>query len=307
MARDSRGRIYVTWQNYGHGPELVAVYDSSGRFLQELGRKGKGPGEFEYPVTINVGRGDRIFIWDIDRRATLFDADYRFVRQHIQSAGTLLVLAGDRQILGASALDRDGRPAPITVVDSIGNHVAAFGASNEPLPDAEAWRWNRVVGSAGSDAVWTFFPDRYRLERWSLSGALTRVFVRTPAWFARPTTARAIIHRGEEPTPEPRAVREDSNGRLWYFASVAARDWRAALGQAKTTPGRPTIFPNVNRSQSYDTVIDVIDVKTGTLLASQRVDAYLQFFLADGLIAGFREDRDGQPFIDIWRVQLRTQ
>lgn len=305
MARDSRGRIYVTWQNYGHGPELAAVYDSAGRFIQEIGRKGQGPGEFHYPVTLNVDARDRLLIWDTDRRATLLDANYRFVRQHIQRGGTLLWLSDGSQVVGLSAMDRDGAPAPITIFDSAGAFVTAFGATPRIAPvDAGEWRANRIVGTGTNNTVWAARPDFYRLELWSRAGSLVRAYSRSPYWFDRPVASRRTGHYGDEPTPVPRAVREDSSGRLWYLVSVAGNNWKSVLGKPRVVPGRPTTYPDRNRSGVYDTMIDVIDLRTGTLLVSQRASGYLQFFLADDLVASYRQESDGTPLIEVWRVRL---
>lgn len=307
MARDSKGRIYVTWQNIGHGAELAAVYDSTGRFIQEIGRKGQGPGEFYYPVTVHADRSGRILIWDFDRRTTLLDANYRFVRQHTQRAGALLWLPDGSQVVGVSALDRDSVLAPITVLDSAGNQVSAFGATRIPVVDAAPWRTNRIVAAGANNTVWAARPDFYRVEQWSRAGSLARAFARSPDWFDKPVTSRRIGHFGDEPTPAPRAIREDAAGRLWYLASVASANWRNALGAPRAVAGRPTTYPQRSNSGVYDTMIDVIDTKTGTLLVSQRAEPFIQFFLSDELAASYRQEADGTPLIDIWRLRITTK
>jgi hypothetical protein len=306
MSRDGRGRIYVTWQNYGHGPELAAVYDSTGRFIQEIGRKGKGPGEFIYPVTVNVDRRNQLLVWDFDgMRETVFDSSYRFVRQYIQRAATLVILPDGRKVANFSALDARNNPAPVSVYDSLGAVVTAFGATDVAHPGVEPWRANRFVGLGSGNTVWAALPDMYRLERWTLTGHLTNIFTRATEWFA-PITKQANLNLGELPTPVTRAVREDPAGRVWFVVSVAAEHWRASLGKPRMVPGRATTYPERNRSASYDTMIDVIDVNTGKLLVSQRVPGMMQFFLADDLISSYRQDADGTPIIEIWRVRLAT-
>jgi len=48
--------------NYGWSE--VRLYDSSGRHLKSLGRKGEGPGEFQRIETLSLMPGDSIAVWD---------------------------------------------------------------------------------------------------------------------------------------------------------------------------------------------------------------------------------------------------
>ncbi|GBD32157.1 hypothetical protein HRbin33_01121 [bacterium HR33] len=59
VAADSRGRYYVA-PTIGLGQ--VAVYDSTGRLLGLLGRRGQGPGEFEHAGSA-IPQAHRIIIF----------------------------------------------------------------------------------------------------------------------------------------------------------------------------------------------------------------------------------------------------
>jgi hypothetical protein len=87
---------------------------------------------------------------------------------------------------------------------------------------------------------------------------------------------------------------------------VAASDWQAALGEPIRMPGRPTVYPNkeVDLGRLYDSMIEVIDVRTNRLLVSQRVAGYIMFAIGDGLFARYRQDDEGNPFIDVLRIEL---
>jgi hypothetical protein len=62
--------------------------------------------------------------------------------------------------------------------------------------------------------------------------------------------------------------------------------------------------PQGSQSDLYDSMIEVLDPATGRLLASTRIDAALGFLLPGGYAASYREDDGGNPFIDIWRMEV---
>lgn len=61
----------------------VRIYDESGRHLRSMGRKGKGPGEFDDPFQLWVAAGDTLWVGDSMSpwRYNLFAAEGNFVRQ----------------------------------------------------------------------------------------------------------------------------------------------------------------------------------------------------------------------------------
>ena len=58
------------------GSYELRFYDSNGKHIRSVGRKGEGPGEFEWLHSTHVIRGDSIVVWDhLQRRATVFSPD----------------------------------------------------------------------------------------------------------------------------------------------------------------------------------------------------------------------------------------
>jgi hypothetical protein len=58
---DAAGNIYVLDQK-AHN---IKKFDSSGRFLKRIGRRGQGPGDFSSPSLFSVAE-DRFVVWDMD-------------------------------------------------------------------------------------------------------------------------------------------------------------------------------------------------------------------------------------------------
>ncbi|HEX2093028.1 MAG TPA: 6-bladed beta-propeller [Longimicrobiaceae bacterium] len=77
MTLDGRGRIFVA-DDINH---RVAVFRPDGRFLQFMGRRGNGPGEFQQPWLVATDTQDSVFVWDLGlSRITVFDNTLRYRR-----------------------------------------------------------------------------------------------------------------------------------------------------------------------------------------------------------------------------------
>jgi hypothetical protein len=79
VARLSDGRILVV----DPGTTSVRLFDSTGKFVVQIGGKGSGPGEYRMPFWGAVGRGDTIYVYDYNEgpgKLLQFLANGRFVR-----------------------------------------------------------------------------------------------------------------------------------------------------------------------------------------------------------------------------------
>jgi len=73
---DDQGRVYVMdW-----GDVHIKVYDSQGRFLRTIGRKGQGPGEFDMPAFFDLMTGGKVCILDgRQRRITILTSEGQYL------------------------------------------------------------------------------------------------------------------------------------------------------------------------------------------------------------------------------------
>ena len=60
IACDSAGNVYVM----DFSDNSIKKFDSSGKFLKVIGRKGQGPGEFNMPIDMVFAK-DRLVVWDM--------------------------------------------------------------------------------------------------------------------------------------------------------------------------------------------------------------------------------------------------
>jgi hypothetical protein len=61
----------------------------------------------------------------------------------------------------------------------------------------------------------------------------------------------------------------------------------------------------VDVNRTFDPILEVIDPQTGEFLVSRRfADHDVVRFVGDDMIASYREDDAGYPFLDFWRISL---
>lgn len=74
---DDNGNIYVL----DGKAQLVKVFDKSGKYLRNIGRKGQGPGEYSLPSGLHIISENEIMVSSITRRLSFFSLSGKFLRQ----------------------------------------------------------------------------------------------------------------------------------------------------------------------------------------------------------------------------------
>ncbi len=299
-AMDGEGRVYVTLQPPG---DLVLAFDSLGKFLGRVGKKGQGPGEFAFPVLVLPRADNSLLIYDFNgSKLSTLTRDWKFVSMVRQTAAPLGVLADGRRLVNNPAIDRDLVGYPLHLVDSTGKTVASFGADSGRFEQADRWKLTRTVSVGLRGTIWSAYFDRYRIDEWSPDLDRLRVFRRAVSWMPI-VAALSDGGLGERPSARVVALREDELHRLWIFSRVPSEEWRAALGPP-VAAGRRTTYPQLDEGRLFDTMIDVIDLRTNHLLVTQRVREHIRFSLDTRHVASYREDEKGTPLLVLWRVSL---
>ncbi len=63
LAIDAAGHLYVSdWQDH-----RIAVFDAQGRHVATIGKRGKGPGEFEAPTSMAIGTDGSLWVREVER------------------------------------------------------------------------------------------------------------------------------------------------------------------------------------------------------------------------------------------------
>ena len=190
--RLSDGRIVVA----NRSTHELRYYDDTGNYLYSAGRKGQGPGEFEYIAWTASCRADSVFAYDIGtRRLSVFDGQGKFARS------VMLQLPGGVTPYGAATCAPDGtflfagwpvfsrdpgpsRPLrPLALIASDGTALTSFGE----FPGGERYTYvsdGRVTGSGprplgretfhvlGDGRFYLATSDEYEIRVYSVTGEL---------------------------------------------------------------------------------------------------------------------------------------
>lgn len=125
----ARGRVYVVDTGQNDTPEAhrVKVFDLDGALLREIGRRGDGDGEFNFPTFASVDAQGRLYVVDsVNNRIEVFDAEGKFLRKFGQSGDRI----GDFARPKGVAVDSFGN---IYVVDSRWSNVQIFNQEGQLL------------------------------------------------------------------------------------------------------------------------------------------------------------------------------
>ena len=302
VAKDSRSIYYVAQRTT---PPLV--FDSSGRFLRPVGRKGKGPGEVEDALAVVIGPGDSLHVIEFfGGRRSVFSPSGTFVRV-IPSRGNVgnavMLPNGDMAIdRGFYEAFRDGEP--LQIVGPGGEASSPFGGNTPVSPQGDQQRLIRQLGVARTGDIWAAHYKEYRFSLWRRDGSVVRHYERTNDFF-RPDDP-FVVQPDHSTPPRVTSIHEDEAGLVWVTVQVSAppAQWNEALGEPRSAPNGRTTYPRQMRGRMYHTLIEVFDVRAGTLLVSRRFPFSVTDALGDGEYAAYRQDEDGVPYVDIWRVEL---
>jgi len=128
----------------------VAVFDVHGKFMSNFGRRGGGPGEFNFPTHVNVDAAGRIYVTDsLNRRIQIFDENGQFLRA-FGSAGDG---PGYFNRPKGVAADRFGH---VYAVDAVFDNVQVFDEQGRLLMN-----W----GEGGQDAGQFWLPNAIVISR----------------------------------------------------------------------------------------------------------------------------------------------
>jgi hypothetical protein len=294
IARDRRGNYYIH-DSYG---TAIKVFASDGRFVRTIGRPGAGPGEFRGIGAVRVGPGDSLHVFDASlARHLVFSPSLDFawsVNLQIPTNVDVEILDDGRVVVAASVRTADRVGLPVHVLDQSGRIAGSFGSRTERfrLDDRNDWR---TIGPARDGSLWIARRwGAYELEEWTLDGTYLRSISRDRDWPAFRTADAAA----DAPRPRLQAIRQDAEGRIWTILLVGGRHWRQAR-PAGAPHGTPVDFASY-----YDTVIEVLDGRSGELIASARYDEVITHFVDDAVAAGIVIDEEGIPRMHIWQFRI---
>jgi hypothetical protein len=324
VAVDSRGRTYIA-ESIG-APRLIMVYDREGKFIGTIGALGHGPGEYEVVWSMTVGPGDSLFVATDFRELMVFSPDgvlAREVRTDLSDPRFMAVLP-DGRLLAVNAMRApELEHLPIHLLDQNGRRVRSFGheSLNPPGPIAE-----RLITLGTGGRFWIGEVHNYRFDETDTTGRIFRTFgVTLPddrVYINRAAIDSAIaatpkVNRTGDIMARPKMMpfrpfltvggaHVDSLGRMWTAVRTAVNNWQDVTVTYKQTGDDHAAFSEEVPLLIYETTIDVIDLKSGTLIARRRLDGYGEL-TTDGRLVRVRSTEEGYLAVTIRSLQLARQ
>lgn len=183
------GRLVVL----DHEARVLRIFDETGAFVREVGRPGRGPGEFSYPSALAWSPAGELWIPEpFEFRYSVFDADGEFVRTQPRPGPPSVSRRVYLAYFDASGLLIDhfseGAGPAFRRVDPSGEVVAELPPiasprlpSQRPMFDRElaaAYQRHtrRLIWTVARDgSTWSSWSDELRLVQRSLEGDTLRI------------------------------------------------------------------------------------------------------------------------------------
>jgi len=268
--------------------------DSVGR----SGGYGEGPSEARRVSHLAVGVEDSIHVFKPLGR-NVFDSEGRFARDQRDPVLPLEsnVAVGGREIHAAFSPGHT-TPRPPLVILAAGGRAPATTLDLLDDPGAEANRGaRRVLDRASSSCLAVGRAGEYRVDVYDESLELQHILERTVPWFEPWDEWELPLAR----PPEPRVVSvmaDCPENVVWVAISVAEDTDFTPLDPADRRD------PLRSESRTYDTVVEVLDMTTGRVLASRRFASGIGPFNAGGFVLQPFVGQGGEQQFRVLRLSL---
>lgn len=307
MAMDSRGRVLLVVD----GADQALLYDRDGTYLKTIGHRGNGPGEFIAARYVSFGRGDTAYIFDNrSRRASIFSPAMAFVRSapmpRMFSAATL---NDGAMVVSGGIADPSRVGMSFHLFDRMGNQRGSYGFPDASVVPGESGLNVNWVTASRTGGYWSVsYNGAYTLAQWGPNGDLVQRLERESKLVGPGIGANVGFTRDRPTDPYIRSFAEDREGRIWIEIVVADKDWKRGARFNPNLPGERGMVPEIdNYDLVYDTVIEVIDPRSRSLLVSQRFDAVYSPIVAPDRIARPIVQPDGTFRVALYSMHLAGQ
>lgn len=306
VLRTSSGHLMVMTTN----PSVPLLFDESGAFVAQLGRRGEGPGEFRSPRSAVQGVGDTIWVLDSGlRRRTAWSPEGEYLGATRRTPGFVHAVELSDGIWVFNGLLPAAISFPFHRVGAGGNVDLSFGPEVRAEPGAHPGTGLRRDLAPGADGnFWAISPYEYKLEKYDLQGDLLTVIERNVDWFVErdPSVSWSLAEDG--PATNPAGLVESDNGLLKTLVNLPGENWREGIGERELQPGfeEAGIYwtPIRDYRKAFNFVIEVIDPERGELLHRERFAGLTLGWVDEHHIATYHQDEFDIPIIEIHRVDF---
>jgi len=311
VARDSTGRYFA---GPVVGDHVVAVFRPTGAFEDAIGPVGEGPGEFigpPVPLILRFGTVDSLYAYDGRSLQIISINQARTVRQIRPSVhGRDVAILRSAVIFQAPVESPDESGTVLQVLADDGTIESGIGITpGRPLDRSRPFSGlRRIAPSRDRQSVWSAYLNRYEVSLFDIHGGEVRRVVRSSDWF---TPYEELID-GElwrvPQRPRVEGVVEANDGLLWVAISHGSDEFKPLDGTA--SGGEVPLDAFVDFNRFLNTTLEVLDIRTGRVLARDSFDSYLRFASTpnnDVLLYALREGVTGDIAIDVFEASINRE
>ena len=302
IGRSDDGDYYVSSSLQ---PGRLLRFSPEGVFQDAIGRSGEGPGEYILPMLM-AGSADNLTILDIRsfRLTTIRDGEVTTTKLPFMSEDEA-VLPDGRQVYSAIVYEPDRIGHPLHVYDPDSRRITrSFGDEGVRVDrsDRSQTALTRFVAVATDGSIWAAHENRYRIDKWTQDGVRIARIERDASWFRHwvdwPGSAYEV-----KPEPAIVGIRDWGDGLLMVVVRVADTAWRP-MRPARIERGHELITA-AQYEELYDTVIEILDTRSGTVVARAQVDARVWRLVGkDGFYSYAEHSELGEAKHIVWSVDL---
>lgn len=290
----------------GPDGDMVLLFDlKTGSYVGQLGRRGAGPGELQ---AVRVARalpdGSLLTVDMSNSRIAWWIAGEAKPRKEMTIVGSTWFDAvpwrGDTLLFSSELGNQHSAGFPLHQFVG-GRTVNSFGTDKPHLELGNSREVIRYLSSPNQGCWWAIPYDRqYVIDCYDSSRRSVRQIERHPDWFVgwplhRPRPNEHIGKCQIRQYTHASALQADGAGLVWVAFVTPRKDY-ADKAPCGTAP--------LGRLGDYlEMPLEVFDAKTGELLGSSTLPAYVAAISADGRIVTYDEEND-EPVITVWRARL---
>jgi hypothetical protein len=303
MVRDSLHRYWI-----GQSRQMMKVFDSSGRFVRAVGRRGRGPGEFEYSWPIHVGGDGNVHIFDGGlQRETIMGPDFELRSMRPFPSGTDVAWAApipgrDEFVLADPFYAPTERIGPGLFIARGPDTLRSIGPSLASPPKTLVSPQILSVDTGGR--IYSIRFTDYTIEAWTYEGRRLGTFagpVLNPALSRDDPAALAAVANYVY------AMHADGTGRVWVLSKWLREKWRDYYKVQDFEGHRMLVLKDsIPKDSIFRSRIDVIDLRTREIIATRMIEGQFEMFVGEDLVQNVITD-DGVPLAVIWRARLKAR
>lgn len=281
------------------------MYAADGRHIGRMGRPGSGPGEVRHVMRLAVAPDGKLILHDLANGPQVYAPSREFVRslRQMPVSTTNLVVMAD-SLLAVVAPTRPAS-APSHPIQLYSLHTGEFVRGTGPESDLQPGSPRPVtrVAPSADGTVWAIEPP-HRLSRWDVNGRRLGQIEWNPDWLLRVNPVfRGVASEYAHVLDD---AWEDASRQLLWVSSVVD-DPRHRGSTPPVRPGEPfprDYFTPARLNRVKTSIISVVDLRRGEVIAHLEIDALVYQFLNDGRIVLMYEDSTGYQWIEIVTLTL---